>query len=47
MGAQPADRVFLGKSWLFYAVFFTVELAGAYVAVRMDKEDESLLWWLF
>ena len=22
-------------------------MAGAFVAVRMDREDKSLLWWLF
>jgi poly-beta-1,6 N-acetyl-D-glucosamine synthase len=30
-----------------YAVFFLVELLGAAVAFKLDKEKKSLLWWLF
>lgn len=30
-----------------YAVFFLIELAGAWIAFRLDKEKKSLLWWLF
>ena len=44
---DPQTAFFLEKVGFFYAVFFAVELAGAFVAVRMDKEDKSLLWWLF
>lgn len=44
---DPETAFFLKKIGFFYALFFAVELAGAFVAVRMDKEDKSLLWWLF
>ena len=44
---DPQTAFFLEKVGFFYALFFAIELAGAYVAVRTDKEDKSLLWWLF
>lgn len=44
---DPQTAFFLEKVGFFYALFFAVELAGAFVAVRIDKEDKSLLWWLF
>lgn len=30
-----------------YAVFFIIELISAWIAVAMDREKKSLLWWLF
>lgn len=30
-----------------YALFFIVELVGAWIAFGMDKERKGLLWWLF
>jgi len=30
----------------YWALFSTVELAGAWMAFRLDKEDKRLLWWL-
>jgi cellulose synthase/poly-beta-1,6-N-acetylglucosamine synthase-like glycosyltransferase len=44
---DPATVWFLQKTGFFYAVFFAAELAGAAAAVRMDREDAGLLWWLF
>jgi hypothetical protein len=31
----------------FYGLFFGVDLIGALVAYRLDKEDLRDLWWLF
>lgn len=45
--ADPDTVAFLQKTGFFYAVFYTVELAGSAIAIRMDREDSSLLWWLF
>lgn len=44
---DPATLQFLQKTGYFYALFFAAELAGAFCAIKMDKEDMSLLWWLF
>ena len=44
---DPVTLQFLQKTGYFYAVFFAAELAGAFYAVKLDKEDQSLLWWLF
>ena len=44
---DPTTLQFLQKTGYFYALFFATELASAFYAVKLDKEDKSLLWWLF
>lgn len=41
-----ATHVFL-QTGFFYALFFAVELLGAAIAFRLDRERMRTLWWLF
>lgn len=45
--APPGASESLAKIGFFYALFFAIEIAGALVAFRLDRERLSLLWWLF
>ena len=45
--APPGSVELLRKVAFFYALFFAVELGGALLAFRMDREKPGLLWWLF
>jgi cellulose synthase/poly-beta-1,6-N-acetylglucosamine synthase-like glycosyltransferase len=42
---QTTHRLYL--LLLFYALFFAVDLVGAFVALRLDRERLRGLWWLF
>lgn len=46
---QPLDQAKhdLSLMLFFYAVFFAVELVGAWVAFSLEREDKKLLWWIF
>jgi hypothetical protein len=35
------------QTGLVFALFVAVEMAGAVVACRLDRENGRLLWWLF
>ena len=45
--APPGSAELLSKVAFFYALFFAVELGGALIAFRLDREKPGLLWWLF
>jgi cellulose synthase/poly-beta-1,6-N-acetylglucosamine synthase-like glycosyltransferase/peptidoglycan/xylan/chitin deacetylase (PgdA/CDA1 family)/spore germination protein YaaH len=46
---QPLPQVTqtLLQTLFFYAVFFAVDLAAAFIAFRLDRERTKDLWWLF
>jgi cellulose synthase/poly-beta-1,6-N-acetylglucosamine synthase-like glycosyltransferase/peptidoglycan/xylan/chitin deacetylase (PgdA/CDA1 family)/spore germination protein YaaH len=43
----PNATQLLVQTGFFYALFFAVELGGAAIAFRLDRERLRLLWWLF
>jgi cellulose synthase/poly-beta-1,6-N-acetylglucosamine synthase-like glycosyltransferase/peptidoglycan/xylan/chitin deacetylase (PgdA/CDA1 family)/spore germination protein YaaH len=43
----PHATHMLLQTGFFYALFFSVELAGAGIAFRLDRERPGILWWLF
>jgi poly-beta-1,6 N-acetyl-D-glucosamine synthase len=42
----PHAMQILLQTGFFYALFFAVELLGAFIAFHMDQENKGLLWWL-
>ena len=45
--ASPDTIALLQQTGFFYALFFGVELAGAFLAFRLDREKPTALVWLF
>jgi poly-beta-1,6 N-acetyl-D-glucosamine synthase len=43
----PQTLQLLEQTAFFYVLLFLIELTGAFIAFRFDKEKLRLLWWLF